>query len=174
MGTVIQMETYDSKVPSLLTYWSKITTRGSLRDWDLNVLFMRNDISVPGTSNWNVKQLFQTNMEYRFSAFECCSQIIKLSQCHKHIQFTCTFIILQTKVCTLKKKTFKCRFSKQTKRGKVVKSISCPLYKIIKTGWPLSGLLCKSQTSWLHFTLAGRSLYCLTKSFVITIWGTLV
>lgn len=51
MGTVIQMETYDSKVPSLLTYWSKITTRGSLRDWDLNVLFMRNDISVPGTSN---------------------------------------------------------------------------------------------------------------------------
>lgn len=53
MGTVIQMETYDSKVPSLLTYWSKITTRGSLRDWDLNVLLreMRNDISVPGTSN---------------------------------------------------------------------------------------------------------------------------
>lgn len=77
-------------------------------------------------------QLFQTNMEYRFSAFECCSQIIKLSQCHKHNQFTCTFIILQTKVCTLKKELLNAGFSKQT-RGKVVKSISCPLYKIILT-----------------------------------------
>lgn len=55
-----------------------------------------------------------------------------IPQSHKHIQFTCTSIILQTKVCTLKK-LLNADYQSTKKEGKIVKSISCPLYKIILT-----------------------------------------